>query len=117
MGNAPKGTTMPDSLSDKLTRGDYNHTYTPVPKGATEDERQAIHQENNRKEGEMTEKFRADLEAEEGTARLPEALRDKVWSLAWEAGHYAGLSEVYCVYGKYADLAELAFEAGIKSTR
>jgi hypothetical protein len=48
---------------------------------------------------------------------LPEALRDKVWSLAWEAGHYAGLSEVYCVYGKYADLAELAFEAGIKSTR
>lgn len=47
-----------------------------------------------------------------GLNEFPQKLIDMIHNLAWDDGHSSGLNEVYnCVY-KYAELADLAFEAG-----
>lgn len=49
-------------------------------------------------------KFRADLERENGTAGKPKA--DKLWELAWEEGHDAGLGSVVTEYERLVALVD-----------
>lgn len=61
-------------------------------------------------ENTLVVKFREDLAVEhgvEGHTREP-----KLWALAWEHGHSAGLGEVAVYYGEFAKLIVGTVEAG-----
>lgn len=67
-------------------------------KNVTEKEKQ----EFRRLSEEARERVR--MEKKYGTYELKEAVRDKLWSMAWDQGHSSGYAEVE-IY--YADLAKL----------
>jgi hypothetical protein len=54
----------------------------------------------------------ADLARAYDIDNLPTDVKERVYSLAYEAGHYNGLSEVANCYGDLAGLALLAYTAG-----
>lgn len=53
-------------------------------------------------DGGLTQAFRRDLEAYHGTTDNPK--KDRLWSIAWEQGHSAGLNEVASYYEDMVDL-------------
>lgn len=61
--------------------------------------REAYRRDVNRLEHEV---FRADLEAEYGTADHPKA--QKLWDKAWEHGHSGGLNNVLYWYDEFYEL-------------
>lgn len=46
---------------------------------------------------------------------LPASIGEAIYALAWDHGHASGYGEVEQHYGDFAELARIAFEAGIKS--
>ena len=44
---------------------------------------------------------------------IPVAVANKIYALAWEHGHASGFGEVEMHYQDFADLAQVAYEAGI----
>jgi hypothetical protein len=66
--------------------------------------------EHATQQNEILKTFAEGLAKEYGMGH--EAVDAKVYSMAWEAGHSGGLSEVENHYMDYADLAEFAFAAG-----
>ena len=63
-------------------------------------------------EARIQEMVRFDLEDEYLEKGAPQELRDKVWSLAWGAGHSYGYSEVELHYDHFSELATLAYTLG-----
>jgi hypothetical protein len=58
----------------------------------------------NNEQGRLHAKFKADLEEEHGLVGHPKA--DKLFSKAWEDGHYAGYAEVALKYDDLVDLVK-----------
>jgi len=56
-------------------------------------------------------------EDEDGTAHLPEPVRDCVWQGAYEEGHAYGMGCVMATYPERAERALLIFNAGVASER
>ena len=65
----------------------------------------------------MTDDPRQKCEAENGTAHLPECVRDAIWHVAYEHHHSCGVGEVVNMYDEYAGPAILAFKAGGEKVR
>jgi len=59
--------------------------------------------------------FRAALELESATARLPAELRDALFGCATEDANGTGLQGIVCAYEKLAPLVLRAYDAGIAS--
>lgn len=65
----------------------------------------------------MTDDPRQKCEAENGTAHLPECVRDAIWNVAYEHQHSCGIGEVVHMYSDYADPAILAFHEARREER
>ena len=72
-------------------------------KNELKDVRKVYNEETTR----LDELFRKDVEEELFPDGLPDYVKSKIHSLAWEEGHHHGLQEVYNCYNKYLDLAEI----------
>lgn len=68
---------------------------------ATQREKQVAYREDCSR---LVEQFRNDLEAEHGVAGHPMA--DKLYSMAYEHGHSAGLTEVAIHYADFVELLD-----------
>jgi hypothetical protein len=65
----------------------------------------------------MTDDPRQKCEAENGTAHLPECVRDAIWHVAYEHHHSCGVGEVVNMYDEYAGPAILAFHEARREER
>lgn len=72
--------------------------------GITNEERAAY----RKQEREERAAERAKMEAEFGTADMPEKARDLIWNKAWEDGHSSGYGEVRMHYDDLSDIAKAA---------
>lgn len=106
----PEEPKAPVSFQEKLEAGYYT-TKLPFGNHGEKDLRTAYRADVSR----LNDEFRRDLEAEHCDPRLPQALRDTVYSYAWERGHSDGHYSVYNHYSEYHDLAVAAFIAGVDS--
>lgn len=92
------------TVSENLAEGKYTNN---LPFGGDrkqpdwQEVRAAYNAENER----VLALFRADLEAEYGTANYSK--RDKLYALAWEYGHSSGLNEVAMYYDELCDIVDL----------
>jgi hypothetical protein len=75
-------------------------------------EMKRINDEYNQDQKRLENEFIRDLEQEYDTDRLSTTLRQKIYHLAYEAGHSSGYGAIANHYPTYADLAILAYEAG-----
>lgn len=46
---------------------------------------------------------------------MPDSVADKVWEMAWDAGHSAGYYEVESHYQDFAELANVAYAEGFNT--
>jgi hypothetical protein len=114
---------QPRSVYDKLRDGDYKNALPYPPHAASVGQRILRGDEAAKKiavpdqaerarmigayreeESRLTEQFKADALAEVGLTGHPKA--DKVYHLAWEYGHSAGLSEVMNYLPELAELVK-----------
>ena len=65
----------------------------------------------------MTDDPRQKCEAENGTAHLPEQVRDAIWQVAYEHHHLCGVGEVVNMYDEYANPVILAFHEARREER
>ena len=63
-----------------------------------------LKREYEAEERRLMEQFQTDLYEEFGVTDNPK--RELLYSKAWDEGHYAGLSEVYCVFRNMVDLIQ-----------
>lgn len=89
---------MSVSVSQNIADGKYKNRLPYVSRKENVDGWTAYHAEERR----LDALFRADLEAEHGLAGHPKA--DKLFHLAWEAGHASGFSDVEYHYSTMAEL-------------
>lgn len=102
----PPPPPAPPTFHDKLSGGYYE---TKLPYGDRNSAEREAHGADERR---LNDEFVADLAVEDGTDKLPEAIRDRVYSMANEEGHGSGKSEVVYYHGLFSELAILAYEAG-----
>lgn len=64
-----------------------------------------------------TDDARKLCEQENGTAHLPQTVRDAIWHVAYEHHHSCGVGEVVNMYDEYANPAILAFNEARREER
>lgn len=98
---------LPKSVYDKITDGDYLNKLPfpqrPHPPVSVDDYKKALLEYRN-ESSRLVEEFKADALAEVGLTGHPKA--DKVYFLAREHGHSAGLHEVMNYLVDFADLVK-----------
>lgn len=92
--NARVGSLSADELASiPKTKAAYEKEMAEYP---------ALRAAYNADEARLLAQFKADLEAEYGVVGHPKA--DKLYALAWEHGHSAGLTEVVHYYEEFVEL-------------
>ena len=67
--------------------------------------------ERRAKKAQERDRLRASLEADCGTAGMPQKVRDLMWRKAWEDGHSEGKQAILMHYDDLADIAKAAARA------
>ena len=95
--NVPYTITRVPVDEDKMTvKQAREHTESEKQRGR---DQMRKHRE---REAELNMLVKSDLEAQHGIVGHPKA--DKLWSLAWDAGHSAGYSDVITYYEDFVEL-------------
>lgn len=98
------------SVTERIQAGDFK---TKLPYD-TKRNNPAVFKAFMDDQARLENEFWRAVEEENGTTSLPENVKSKLRSLAWEHGHSAGYSEVNYYYSDFCELALLAFEEGKK---
>lgn len=108
---APATPTPEPTFHDRLNSGGYRNELPYPPYRASGPEAEAARKAWNQEESNIYNRFRRDIEVEYEMDTMPEAVRDSVWSEAWEHGHASGYSEVACYYSDFAEVARVTWKS------
>jgi hypothetical protein len=118
----PKRPVTPERVIDKKTFDSDAEYYRTLADASEQYEKDMSEYKRQVKEagevgGQVASDFREFCISDHLDADIPEDIKGLVYSAAYEDGHSAGFSEVYNCMDDFAEIANKAYKAGVKSKK